>query len=147
MSPEGGQSGQTFIPGTPIPQGSSKAFVVKGKPVITSDNGNLKPWRADVAATVRSVVGPTIAYPTGPAALRMMFLMPRRAAEPKRVTPPHTRKPDLDKLVRAVCDAITGIVVTDDAQFARIDAEKRTAWIGQQPGLILAWTAIEGEVP
>jgi crossover junction endodeoxyribonuclease RusA len=138
-------AGAVFIPGRPVPQGSTKAFVVKGHAVVTSDNPATKPWRSEVAAIVRESVGPAIAYPTGAVALRMMFLMPRRAAEPKRVTPAHTRKPDLDKLTRAVFDAVSGILVTDDAQFVRIDAEKRTAWIGQQPGLVLSWSPIRGD--
>ena len=135
-------SGQLFIPGTPIPQGSTKAFMPKGGrfPVVTSDNPKTKPWRADVAGHVRGAIGPGIVYPDGPVSVGCVFVMPRRAAEPKRVTPPHTRKPDLDKLLRAVLDALSGLVFTDDSQVNEFHrAGKRTAAIGEQPGLDLSW--------
>jgi crossover junction endodeoxyribonuclease RusA len=126
-----------FVPGRPIPQGSTKAYLPKGhsRPIVTADNTKTKPWRADIQAHTRAVVGPHILIPTAPVELALVFVMPRRAAEPKRNTPPHTRKPDLDKLIRAVLDALTGIVFTDDAQVVQVYASKRTAAIGEQPGV------------
>lgn len=129
-----------FVPGVPAPQGSAKAYVVKGRAHITSDNPHTMPWRATVAAHVRSHVGPTIPHPTGPVALGMVFVMPRRKAEPKRVTPPHTRKPDCDKLQRATLDALTGVLYADDSQVDTIGAHKRTAGVGEAPGLWLEWS-------
>lgn len=128
-----------FVPGTPTPQGSAKAYIVKGRARVTGDNPKTMPWRADVAAHVRSEIGPTIAIPEGPVVLTLSFVMPRRKAEPKRITPPHTRKPDLDKLSRAVMDALSGLVYTDDAQVIALDADKATALIGEQPGVHIAW--------
>ena len=98
------------------------------------------PWRADVAAHVRAAIGNGIVFPTGPVQLRLQFVMPRRVAEPKRKTPPHTRKPDGDKLVRAIFDALTGLVYTDDAQVIEFSACKRTAAIGEQTGAYITWT-------
>lgn len=134
-----------FVPGTPVPQGSMKAFAYQPKgggrarASVTSDNGKTMPWRSQIAATVRQHVGGDIVYPEGPVSLTLLFVMPRRAAEPKRVTPPHTRKPDGDKLTRAVCDALSGLIYTDDAQIVACAFEKRTAAIGEQPGLHLQW--------
>lgn len=130
-----------FVPGTPIPQGSARAFVVKGRAVVTGANAKTNPWRADIAAHVRSAIGATIVYPTEPVALSLDFVMPRRKAEPKRVTPAHTRKPDLDKNCRAVLDAIDGLVYTDDSQVTTLIASKRTAEIGEQPGVYITWRA------
>jgi crossover junction endodeoxyribonuclease RusA len=135
-----------FVPGTPAPQGSAKAFVVNskktGKPraVVTHDNENTVPWRAIVSVYIREAVGSGIVYPAGPVAVTLRFVMPRRKAEPKRVTPPHTRKPDSDKLTRACLDSMTGLVFTDDAQVTCIDARKRTARIGEQPGVHISWS-------
>lgn len=140
-------SGQVFVPGRPVPQGSAKAFVVKGRAVVTSDNAKTNPWRADIHAAVRAVVGDRIAYPEGPVALVLGFAMPRRASEPKRVTPPHTRKPDGDKLLRAVMDALTGLVYTDDAQVTSFVVDKRTAEIGVQPGVLIWWGEPAALVP
>lgn len=137
---------EIFIPGKPQPQGSTRSYAIKRKngtitTATTTDNDNLKPWRATVAAGLIETIGTTIAYPTGPVALGIQFIMPRRATEPKRTTPPHTRKPDLDKLIRAIMDAATGIAYTDDAQVTRfLHMHKRTAEIGEQPG---AWITLD----
>ncbi len=136
----GGVTAGVFVPGRPVPQGSTKAFVVNGRARVTADNPATKPWRADIQAHVRAHVGPVIPHPDGPVTLGLRFLMPRRAAEPKRVTPAHTRKPDLDKLTRAVLDALTGLVYTDDSQVVGFHhLSKRTANIGEQPGLLVDW--------
>ena len=35
-----------FVPGTPVPKGSTKAFYIQklGRAVITNDNAKTKPW-------------------------------------------------------------------------------------------------------
>lgn len=134
-------TGRCFIPGTPQPQGSHKAFIVGGYAKVTDSNKSLNPWRADIHAGVRAVTGDQVVFPVEPVALAMVFVMPRRAAEPKRVTPPHIRKPDTDKLMRAVADALTGLIYRDDSQITDIHATKRTARIGETPGAHLQWKA------
>ena len=130
-----------FVPGVPAPQGSAKAFVVNGHAIVTHDNENTMPWRSQVASFIRQAIGPVgIVYPTGPVTVDILFLMPRRKAEPKRVTPAHTRKPDCDKLLRACLDALTGLIYTDDAQVTQISVEKRTAHLGEQPGARITWS-------
>jgi Holliday junction resolvase RusA-like endonuclease len=37
----------------------------------------------------------------------------------------HTKRPDLDNLVKSVKDALTGVIWKDDAQIIRLTAEKR----------------------
>lgn len=129
-----------FVPGSPVPQGSAKAFSVAGRARVTHSNGKtLNPWRADIHAAVRAVIGDEIDIPEGPVRLTLEFRMPRRKAEPKRVTPPHTRKPDLDKLQRAVIDALIGLAYADDSQVTGINAYKYTAYVGQQPGVWIEW--------
>lgn len=138
---------ELFIAGRPIPQGSTKAYVVKGRAHITADNPATKPWRAIVSTNVldhirRRRPGAGIVYPVGGVAVVALFVMPRRATEPIRTLPAHTRKPDLDKLVRSVFDACTGILWADDAQVTDLVTSKRTAAIGEVPGLHLRWSAI-----
>jgi len=128
-----------FVPGTPIPQGSLRGFVVNQRAVLTQSNPKLNPWRADVHTAIRGIIGDTIAVPTGPVTVNLTFLLPRRKAEPKRATPPHTRKPDLDRLIRACLDAMTGVVFTDDAQVTHLRCMKRTAPLGDQPGVLITW--------
>lgn len=140
-------TGTLFVPGTPIPQGSTKAFVVKGRAIITGANQKTMPWRADVAAHARAAIGNQILFPTGPVSLELRFVMPRRKAEPKRALPAHTRKPDGDKLQRAVWDALTGILYTDDAQVVEWPGGKRTAAIGEQPGVHISWAPDPSPTP
>src|SRR5262252_874138 len=107
--------------GTPVPQGSTKAFTPKGwkRPVLTSDNARLKSWRQLVAEAAH------LALLEQPAAERQLildavtltitFALPRPASLPKRITT-HCKRPDLDKLVRAVSDSLTGVLFLDDCQ-------------------------------
>ena len=44
---------------------------------------------------------------------------------------PHTKQPDIDKLLRALMDALTGIVWVDDSQVAFLTINKSYAWNGK----------------
>lgn len=112
------------VTGKPEPQGSTRAFTPKGwtRPIITSANPNLKDWRKLVASAAPSLTGVL----EGPVSLSLVFDLPRPKSLPKRVTD-HLKKPDLDKLVRACKDALTGVVWRDDSQVVRLSASKRYA--------------------
>ena len=135
-------AGSILVLGTPVPQGSAKAFVRGKHAVVTHDNAATEPWRDSVKNAARAKVGPEIYY-LRPAAVHLAveFVMPRRASAPKRSTPPHTRRPDLDKLLRALGDALTGVVYEDDSQVTGIDACKREAEIGEMPKASIRWWA------
>lgn len=104
-----------FVEGKPIQQGSMRAFnnrVVHNKPK------ELLAWRALVAAHARKA-GCT--PDTGPKALSLAFIL----AKPKTARRSHpTVPPDLDKQVRSILDALTGVVYVDDAQVIEIHATK-----------------------
>jgi Holliday junction resolvase RusA-like endonuclease len=114
--------------GVPVPQGSTKAFVPKGwkRPIITHDSARTKPWRqAIVDAALAQLDGhPPI---EDPVRLTVRFYLPRPKSAPRRVVWP-AKLPDLDKLVRAVCDALTAAGVwRDDAQVVSLTASKAFA--------------------
>lgn len=120
------------VSGLPRPQGSVRAFATgKGRSaIVTADNPHLRDWRALVSlAAAEAMTGQ--APMTGPLGIACRFYLPR----PKRAKAgeiwPATR-PDLDKLLRGMLDALTAIVWTDDSQVARAYAEKRYAagWTG-----------------
>lgn len=129
---------QFTVYGEAQPQGSAKAFMPKGwsRPIITSDNPNLKQWRQLVAEAANRALGEL------PAAERELllegvrlsigFYLPRPKSLPKRVTA-HTKKPDIDKLVRSCCDSLTAIVFRDDSQVCELLAAKHYAAEGQPP--------------
>lgn len=47
---------------------------------------------------------------------------------------PHTKKPDLDNLVKAVLDALNGVAYTDDSLISDINASKSYA---EKPGVYI----------
>lgn len=107
------------IYGIPQPQGSTRAFIPKGwsRPVITTDNKSLKPWRQDVSQTAQlemQKAGLSIVQ-NKPIFLCANFYFDRPKSLKKSIVQKIT-KPDLDKLFRALSDALTGIVFKDDSQ-------------------------------
>lgn len=129
------------VPGIPQTKGSTRSFVVKGRPVTTSDNPNLKSWEHAVRVTAleRGLVPTTL-----PAAVRIEFILPRPKSHfgakgilPRCAAERHAKKPDVDKLTRAVLDALTGVAYHDDAQVYRASGEKRYAQEGESPGAVI----------
>lgn len=116
----------------PEPQGSAKGFPIRRANgqmgvSITSSNKNLMPFRDAVArgALVRlnelnSLV--PAASKHVPVVLEVDFFFNRPQSVPKKREYPVV-KPDVDKLLRAICDALEGILYVQDAQV--IDAHPR----------------------
>lgn len=120
------------VDGLPQPQGSTKAFKTKsGKVLVTSDNRKLKPWRQAVIAAAREQLGRTPPA-TGAVRVDVVFNLPRplghfgkRGLLPSAPELPIVR-PDLDKLCRAVLDALTEAgVFRDDGQVWKLELEKQ----------------------
>lgn len=121
--------------GVAQPKGSAKAFVPKGwkRAVVTSDNAKNKGWQQVVAeAASRAIHGGDWQMPSGPVHLVATFYLPRPQSLPKRVQH-HLKKPDLDKLVRSVKDALTKVVWHDDSQVVSIEAAKQYADAHETP--------------
>jgi len=90
-------------------------------------------WRADVLLKAQSVWEnrPPLG---GPVALDLLFVFSRpkshhqasKRDRPVKHNAPrfHVSRPDLDKLIRAINDALTGVIYRDDSQVARIQSEK-----------------------
>lgn len=117
------------IAGVPAPQGSK----TRTKWGVREDNPATKPWRSAVAwEATAAMQGKELL--TGPVELAAVFVFPRpkshyrtgkNAGQLRPDAPIHcATKPDTDKLLRSIGDAITGIVVRDDSQIVRINARK-----------------------
>jgi crossover junction endodeoxyribonuclease RusA len=116
-----------FVPGRPAPQGSKRYL---GSGILVESSKAVKPWRVDVRAAAADVVAEPM---TGPLAVRLEFVMPRPTSTPKRRTPYATKRPDVDKLARAVLDALGSAGVwADDSQVVLLAASKRLA-LGNGP--------------
>ena len=126
-----------FVPGTPAQQGSKRHV---GRGIMVESNPQLKSWRGAVAQGC-----PMEAPLNGPIRLFLEFCYcrpkahyGRRNGEPylKSDAPLYkTSAPDLDKLVRAVGDALTGVAYFDDAQVAELHVKK--VYTSQQAGVLV----------
>lgn len=118
------------VHGIPAPQGSKVRNRYGG---IREANVNTLPWRAAVADKAAETMA-GIPLLEGALVLEVYFHFPRpkshyrtgKHAGVLKDTAPmfHATKPDVDKLVRAIGDALTGQVVRDDAQFSGVVATK-----------------------
>lgn len=110
------------------PQGSTKAFMIKGRPRITSANPNMKPYRQEVGQTAlatRAALGfhGVWAGRHVPVSVRYEYYFAKpKSAKKSRSSP--AVKPDIDKLIRSTTDALTGILYADDGQIIEVTALK-----------------------
>lgn len=128
-----------FVPGKAAPQGSKNAYPNgRGGYNLVESSRSLHEWRDKI--TLEAVRHARrhhwqIPDPRIPLSTLLLFRMPR---------PPHskldtpTSRPDLDKLTRAVHDALTDAHIWhDDAQVTQSSQHKIWAMRGQDPGLII----------
>ena len=104
-----------FVKGKPVSQGSLK--FIKGHAIHVKGR-ELALWRGTIAAMARSTNITKIQVGVD---MDLVFIFNK----PKTVkrNEPYVR-PDLDKLVRAVLDGLTGVAYEDDQQVVRLTAQK-----------------------
>lgn len=125
-----------FVPGVPKPQGSKRAFVnpKTNRAVIVEDNTKTRDWRGDVKWFAQQERGVDAVVTDDAVAVNVRFIMPRPKSTPKSRTPRAVKKPDVDKLLRTILDALTGTVWRDDSQVVELHGTKRLAEIDEAPG-------------
>jgi crossover junction endodeoxyribonuclease RusA len=138
-----------FVVGKPETQGSMRGFVVNNRAILTSTNKRLKSWRFNVAETALAN-GWGHELIDGPVRLDLDFRVRRplahygkaglKANAPKH---PHTHVGDLDKLIRAIGDALTDVVWTDDRRIVDILACKSYAEHKASEGVYIIITELE----
>jgi len=146
-----------FVPGIPMPQGSKKAFYNKrlNRVQLVESCSKVKPWRSDVRVEAMAAMGEARML-IGPVALMVQFLFPRPSGQlgsgrnagkvkPSAPMAPAGR-PDLDKLIRSVCDALKGIAWADDSQVCSLWAKKDYAAPGVRPGAIIQVEPLDASV-
>jgi len=120
--------------GKPAQMGSKKAFVVGKRAIITDDNSQKRKQWANAVASAAAEAMDGRDLITGPIVLRVDFFFARpqshygsgknanalKASAPSR----HVQSPDLDKLIRCLGDALTGIIFIDDRQIFRIECTR-----------------------
>lgn len=140
-----------FVSGKPETKGSAKAYMPKGArfPIVTNDNTKCADWASLIQGTIRIAGSAEGVDKSLPCKLRATFRFHRtkgdygsgkKTARTLKASAPslHTKKPDADKLVRAVADALTGLAWIDDSQVVEMVARKEYAdlWTEEQGVLI-----------
>jgi len=129
------------VRGEPKAKGSMRAFIVKGRAVVTASAKGAGIWQKLIQFVLQDAwQGPAL---TGAVEVRLIFYLPRPKSAPKRVLFPE-HKPDGDKLQRAVWDALTNIVIRDDAQIVDGMVSKRFA-DAEHPVGVEGWVRPLGE--
>ena len=131
-----------FAPGTPAPQGSK----TRTRYGMRESSKRVGPWRevvtqaAAMAADEAFMVRPLV--PPYDVEFRFLIKRPKRTRAAFPVAPTIG---DLDKLTRAVADALTQAgVIEDDRHIVDLTARKRWAADGEQPGVVVTIREVEG---
>lgn len=118
------------VRGIPAPQGS-KRHVGGGR--LIEQSKAVGPWREAVRAQTQQAMNHLVPA-EGPVTVLIDFYLPRPKSLPRKVTM-HVKRPDLDKLGRAVLDGLTdGGAWLDDSQVNRLMLAKYYAGEDNPPG-------------
>ena len=118
---------QFTVHGTPKPQGSKNGYVRGGRVVMVEAVAGLKEWRNQITTVARQEATQqnwVMPDKDTPITITACFYLPKGTTV-KRDYP--TTKPDGDKTLRAVCDAITATknIWHDDSQAVDMVTQKR----------------------
>jgi Holliday junction resolvase RusA-like endonuclease len=138
------------VPGLPAPQGSKRFMRHRstGKAIGLEDSPRTRDWRALVASEARFMAArlreadPDFGPLDGPLFAALVFWLPRPASAPKRRRYPDA-KPDLSKLLRAVEDSLSGVLIRDDARIVRASLAKDFG----EPGCLIELGRMPQEAP
>jgi crossover junction endodeoxyribonuclease RusA len=126
------KSFRVFVPGIPAPQGSKRHV---GGGVMIESSKYVAPWRSDVRSACLTDAGKPFMHFDGPVGVELLFILKRPVSTPKTRTPHAIKKPDIDKLARAILDAIGSAGMWhDDSQVVMLCAQKKIAGSDETPG-------------
>lgn len=122
------------VAGIPAPQGNHR---VSRAGAIYETSRAVGPWREAVRAETQRALEQLPerdGFLEGPVAVKIVFRLPRPKSAPKSTRQP-AKRPDLDKLCRAVLDGLTdGHAFADDGQVVKLYAVKQFAGDGDHFG-------------
>lgn len=115
--------------GMPAPKGSTRSWAFKrkdGRLGTSTTNANPRTWEWEAMIAKEAAAVRDLFYMAGkvPIHIDVVFYFPKPPSTPKKVANKMT-KPDLDKLIRCVGDALNGVLYDDDAQVVAINARKK----------------------
>ncbi len=122
-----------FIPGNPVPQGRPRACI-RGKHASVYEDAKSKDWKKTIAVHAWAYIRECSpgekwhqsAWQLIDTAIKLnvefRLLRPKSVSVKKRPDP--ITRPDLDNYVKAVKDALTGVLWRDDSQIIELEAKK-----------------------
>lgn len=122
--------------GLPVAQGRPRAFKLPSGQIRMYDPATSRDWKRTVLAQVLERKPPVPVE--GPLTMTLVFEVPRPKSTPKRVQYP-IKRPDLSNMLKAIEDALTGVVYRDDAQIVELSVTKR---FGPTPGVAVRVEAL-----
>lgn len=135
-------------------KGNMRAFMKRGMkfPILTDSNRNAKSWSQLVAEGANRALGELPAHERGVlqegVRLSVIFALPRPKKYQRRgLNVAHLTAPDLDKLLRAVLDALTHVVWRDDSQVVELLAVKQYADVDDAPHVRIRVEPTAGHQP
>ena len=115
------------------PSGKSMSYIIDGDPVPLARHrhGTAHGW--DSQKQIKFAIGMQITnqhdnlpFLEGPLKLEITFYMPIPKKGPKSLHGTiHSIRPDLDNLIKMICDVANGIIYKDDCTVASIIAQKQ----------------------
>ena len=115
--------------GTPATKGSTVSFLGDEGQIITrTDSQRLRGWSQSVADAAREAQATCAPKPT-PVRIMARFVFAAPASAPARAF--HVVRPDIDKVSRALLDALTGVCYEDDSQVIDLRVQKTVGPITQ----------------
>jgi Holliday junction resolvase RusA-like endonuclease len=113
------RTAELWVPSKPAPQGNHR--ISASGHIYEANAAQLRAWRDAVTFIARLYwTGPPM---TGAVRIAVSFILPRPKSAPERPWP--IVRPDADKLLRAVLDALTAAQIwRDDSQVVDVHARK-----------------------
>jgi Holliday junction resolvase RusA-like endonuclease len=135
------------VPGEAIGKGRPRVSTIGGHarmftPTKTANYETLIAMAAQQAMNGRELIA-------GPVMVEMKIIVSVAASWSKKKTAEAlqglvmpTKKPDIDNVLKAICDGINGIVFKDDVQVVNVSLSKR---FGETPGVLVRVVPLEGK--
>lgn len=108
--------------GEPVPKGRGRSKQLPNGRMINYTPKTTRIWEATIALQAAQHRPEQLL--DGPLEVQAVFYLPKPKSAPKRRMWPDTR-PDADNLMKAVLDALHGIMYSNDSRICRMLVEKR----------------------
>lgn len=135
-----------LVPGEPVGKGRPKVSTIGGQPRMYTPP-KTKAYEELIGKVAQQVMAGRELI-AGPVMIDLRIVLGIAASWPKRKTAAAlagnlmpTKKPDIDNVLKAICDGINGIVFKDDVQVVDVISRKR---YGETPGVHVRIVPLRG---